>query len=139
MKLRPTKERSSSSMLLEPPHTLFLNSSSATRDTRPRWRHMKHACGENPDRTYSQTRMDAAWEFRKAYATAREIRDKQDAFCAKARAGELSTTEREEGFPEDLQREALVDVLRGRVKLSVHCYEAVDLDMIVRVRRPSSA
>ena len=36
-------------------------------------------------------------------------------------------------FPEDLQWEALVDVLRGRVKVHNHCYEAVDLDNMVRV------
>jgi hypothetical protein len=36
-------------------------------------------------------------------------------------------------FPEDLQWEALVDVLRGRVKIQNHCYEAVDLDGLVRV------
>lgn len=36
-------------------------------------------------------------------------------------------------FPDDLQWEALVDVLRGRVKVNTHCYEAVDLDAFVRV------
>lgn len=36
-------------------------------------------------------------------------------------------------FPESLQWEALVDVLRGRVKVHTHCYEAVDLDGLVRV------
>lgn len=41
-------------------------------------------------------------------------------------------------FPEDLRWEALVDVLRGRVKVQVHCYEAVDLDDFVRVRECSS-
>jgi hypothetical protein len=29
-----------------------------------------------------------------------------------------------ESFPEDLQFEALVDVLRGRVKVNIHCYQA---------------
>lgn len=37
-------------------------------------------------------------------------------------------------FPDDLQWEALVDVVRGRVKVNAHCYEAVDLDALVRVR-----
>ncbi|KAL0060512.1 hypothetical protein AAF712_012702 [Marasmius tenuissimus] len=35
--------------------------------------------------------------------------------------------------PDDLQWEALVDVLRGKVKIQNHCYEAVDLDGIVRL------
>jgi hypothetical protein len=29
----------------------------------------------------------------------------------------------EERFPDDLQWEALVDVLRGKVKINTHCYE----------------
>ncbi|KAJ6538181.1 hypothetical protein DFH09DRAFT_1177759 [Mycena vulgaris] len=81
---------------------------------------------ENPDRNYGQTRMDAAWAFRQAYSAARMIRDAQDVFCAEAGAWDVKSA-----FPEDLQWEAFVDVLRGRVKLSVHCYEAVDLDALV--------
>ncbi|KIJ09655.1 hypothetical protein PAXINDRAFT_87177, partial [Paxillus involutus ATCC 200175] len=130
IKLRETKERSPSSMLVEPPYTL--NGSHFDHDLPPRWRHMKHACGENPSRVYSMTRLDTGWNFRQAYDTARKIRDQQDDFCAKAEAGawkELGDT----AFPEDLQWEALVEVLRGRVKLAVHCYEAVDLDGIVRL------
>ena len=68
------------------------------------------------------SRMDTGWNFRQAYDTARNIHDQQDNFCAKAEAGawkELGDST----FPEDLQWEALVDVLRGRVKLAVHCYE----------------
>ena len=78
--------------------------------------------GENPSSVYSMSRMDTGWNFRQAYDTARQIRDQQDNFCAKAEAGawqELGNST----FPEDLQWEALVDVLRGRVKLAVHCYE----------------
>jgi hypothetical protein len=79
------------------------------------------------------TRLDSGWNFRAAYDSARKLRDAQDAFCAKV---EFDSWDDLAGktFPEDLQWESLVDVLRGRVKLSVHCYEAVDLDGIVRVR-----
>ncbi|KAJ7685890.1 hypothetical protein B0H17DRAFT_985428 [Mycena rosella] len=126
IKLRPTAERSASAMLLEPPITLGLNNS----DTRTKYRHMKHACGENPSRMYGQTRMDSAWEFRRAYNEARKIKDAQDAFCAAAEEGLWDGMA---AFPESLQWEALVDVLRGRVKLSVHCYEAVDLDALMRL------
>ncbi|KAJ7464200.1 hypothetical protein B0H11DRAFT_2285094 [Mycena galericulata] len=126
IKLRPTAERSTSAMLLEPPLTLGLNNS----DTRQKWRHMKHACGENPSRVYSQTRMDSAWEFRRAYNEARKIKEAQDAFCAAADEG---LWDGRTPFPESLQWESLVDVLRGRVKLSVHCYEAVDLDQLIRL------
>ncbi|KAH7908517.1 hypothetical protein BJ138DRAFT_1068672 [Hygrophoropsis aurantiaca] len=136
IKLRDTPERSTSSMLLEPPHTLYTNASTVDSTEPPRWRHMKHACGENPSRVYSQNRMDTGWNFRQAYDTARKIRDAQDAFCAKVEAGEWDddyAAEGAEAYPEDLQWEALVDVLRGKVRLAVHCYEAVDLDGIVRL------
>ncbi|KAH7922182.1 hypothetical protein BV22DRAFT_1114028 [Leucogyrophana mollusca] len=163
IKLRDTQERSPSGMLLEPPHTLSINGSSHLNNP-PRWRHMKHACGENPSRVYSQNRMDTQWNFRRAYDTARQIRDAQDAFCARVEDGrwdavrrmdedvvrrmDVDVTTEVDGdgvwddwshevadgeFPEDLQWEALVDVLRGKVKLAVHCYEAVDLDGIVRL------
>ncbi|KAJ6491356.1 carbohydrate esterase family 9 protein [Mycena vitilis] len=128
IKLRPTAERSSSAMLLEPPFSL--NGTHVDSSQRPRWRQMKHACGENPSRVYSGTRMDTQWAFRQGYNTARGIKDKQDAYCAKALAGEWNGLG---DFPEDLQWEALVDVLRGRVKVQNHCYEAVDLDGMVRL------
>ncbi|KAG2130176.1 uncharacterized protein EDB93DRAFT_1323346 [Suillus bovinus] len=102
IKLRPTAERSPSSMLLEPPYTL--NGSHFDHSLTPRWRHMN----------------------------ARKLRDAQDAFCAKAESDSWDDLAGN-AFPEDLQWESLVDVLRGRVKLSVHCYEAVDLDGIVRL------
>ena len=65
-----------------------------------------------------------------SYDTARQIKEKQDQYCANALAGKWNNLG---NFPEDLQWEALVDVLRGRVKVHNHCYEAVDLDNMVRV------
>lgn len=71
----------------------------------------------------------------------------QDAYCSKAAAGQFNNLG---NFPDDLRWEALVDVLRGKVKVSyfiipvlsaalrhtqvhIHCYEAVDLDDMVGV------
>jgi hypothetical protein len=103
----------------------------------------RQACGENL-RRYG-TRMDTAWAFRQAYNEARKIRDAQDTYCTHARAGTWSTIV-DQKFPDSLQWEMLVDVLRGRVKvrlsrailpitsnhltiqISNHCYEPVDLD-----------
>jgi hypothetical protein len=48
------------------------------------------------------------------YDTARKIKDNQDAYCSKALKGKWKGLG---DFPEDLQWEALVDVLRGRVKV----------------------
>ncbi|KAF7792287.1 hypothetical protein EIP86_003323 [Pleurotus ostreatoroseus] len=128
IKLRPTKERSPTSMLLEP--SFGDNSSDPSQPMH--WRHIKHACGENPSRTYDGTRMDTFWAFRKAYDTARTIKESQDEYCAHVLQGDWAAVDRKE-FPESLQWEALVDVLRGRVKVQTHCYEAVDIDDFVRL------
>ncbi|KAF9646963.1 hypothetical protein BDM02DRAFT_2841164 [Thelephora ganbajun] len=128
VKLRKTPERSPSSMVIEPPHSL--NGSTLDPSLPPRWRHMKQACGENL-RRYGN-RMDSIWSFRLAYNEARKIKDAQDDYCRKAEAGEWDSL-RGQDYPNSLQWEALVDVLRGRVKISNHCYEAVDLDNLVRI------
>ncbi|KAI0949512.1 hypothetical protein AcW1_009102 [Taiwanofungus camphoratus] len=130
IKLRPTEERSPSSMLLEPP--FGYNGSEIDPSLPPRWRHMKHACGENPARVYSGSRMDTTWAYRQAYNKAREIKTAQDEYCSKALAGDWNVLEAQQ-FPDDLQWEALVDILRGRVKVQTHCYEAVDFDDFVRL------
>jgi imidazolonepropionase-like amidohydrolase len=130
IKLRPTEERSSSAMLLEPPFSLNGTDAALESDLPPRWRQMKHACGENPARVYSGTRMDNIWAFRQGYETARKIKTDQDNYCAAARDGRWNGLG---AFPQSLQWEALVDVLRGRVKVHTHCYEAVDLDGLVRL------
>ncbi|KAG8730747.1 hypothetical protein FRC11_005897, partial [Ceratobasidium sp. 423] len=75
VKIRKTSHGGPSSMVLEPPATLHVNGTRGEADG-VRWRHMKHA-----------TRMDSIWEFRKAYNSAREIKQKQDEFCHRAEAG----------------------------------------------------
>ncbi|QRW21800.1 amidohydrolase family protein [Rhizoctonia solani] len=94
---------------------LFAPHNRSEEDNAPRWRHIKHACGENPSGVYFQTRMDSIWNFRQVYNH--------------WEVGDI----RGEDFPEDLEYESLVDALRGRAKVHVHCYEAVDLDGIVRL------
>ncbi|KAI0297178.1 carbohydrate esterase family 9 protein [Russula brevipes] len=123
IKLRQTAERSPTSMLLEPPRDVNITHSASTHVP---WRYIKHACG----RVYGDTRMDTNWAFRQAYDTARQIKEKQDAYCSAALAGQWAGLGE---FPEDLQWEALVDVLRGRVRVQTHCYEAVDLDDLIRL------
>lgn len=61
-----------------------------------------------------------------SYDTARKIKESQDTYCAKALAGEWDGLG---NFPEDLQWEALVDVLRGRVKvlITAECLFALTL------------
>ncbi|KAH7106017.1 hypothetical protein BKA62DRAFT_348554 [Auriculariales sp. MPI-PUGE-AT-0066] len=77
---------------------------------------------------------DTIHALRSAYADARKLLKKQNSFCASAEAGlwgqigALGTQ-----FPDDLELEALVDVLRGRFKVHTHCYEAVDIDALVQL------
>ncbi|KAI0311415.1 composite domain of metallo-dependent hydrolase [Amylostereum chailletii] len=128
IKLRKTKERSPTSMLVDPPFDI---NGTAPDGSHPlRWRWMKHACGENPSRVYGATRMDTFWAFRQGYDKARQIKEKQDGYCSKALSGQWKDLGE---FPDDLQWEALVDVLRGRVRVQTHCYEAVDLDDLIRL------
>ena len=63
--------------------------------------------------------MDTAWSFRSAYNEARKIKNAQDEYCRKADSGEWDSLKGQE-FPESLQWEVLVDVLRGRVKVLGH-------------------
>ena len=64
--------------------------------------------------------MDSVWAFRSAYNEARKIKQKQDDFCALAESG-LWNELTDKKFPEELKWEMLVDVLRGRVKVSLSC------------------
>ncbi|KAI0085133.1 carbohydrate esterase family 9 protein [Irpex rosettiformis] len=129
IKLRRTEERSPTSLLLENPYSTNITDYDPKKAFR--FRQMKHACGENPDRVYSGTRMDTTWAFRQGYNEAREIKQAQDSYCAAVLAGRWEGLSSE--FPENYQWEALVDVLRGRVKVHTHCYETVDLDDLVRI------
>ncbi|KAF9227427.1 composite domain of metallo-dependent hydrolase [Gyrodon lividus] len=128
IKLRKTKERSPTSMLLEPPFNI--NASFPDFSTTPRWRHLKQACGENPVSVFGMTRMDVTWAFREAYNKARQLKESQDSYCSKITSGTHGNLG---DFPEDLQWEMLTDVLRGKVKVHTHCYEAVDLDQLMRL------
>lgn len=128
LKLRPTKERSPFSKLVDPPFTY--NGSGIEPAYPPKWRYLKQACGENPSRLYGQTRMDSIYQMRSLYAEAAKLRDAQDTYCDRAVNHDWKGLG---DFPDDLRLEALVDVLRGRVKVNTHCYEAVDLDNLVRL------
>ncbi|KAH8822344.1 carbohydrate esterase family 9 protein [Flagelloscypha sp. PMI_526] len=125
IKLRSTHEKTPSSMLLEPPVQVQLHTTRSFGGFVP-WRHIKHACA----RVYGGTRMDTTWAFRQSYTEAQKLLHEQDDYCTRVEANEWEGLGR---FPEDLKWEALVDVLRGRTKVNIHCYEAVDIDGMVRL------
>ncbi|TFK75384.1 carbohydrate esterase family 9 protein [Pluteus cervinus] len=120
IKLRETKERTPTSMVVEPPY--HVNTTVPDPNLPRRWRHMKHACGENPGRTYNDTRMDTAWSMRDAYSAAFELKQRQDEYCLNALHGRWDKIPWD--FPKELQWEGLINA---------HCYEAVDLDDLVRL------
>ncbi|BGP18790.1 hypothetical protein JCM10213_003446 [Rhodosporidiobolus nylandii] len=139
IKLRPTAERTIDSRVVEMPWNVARpGGEKKKRGDPPRVRHMKMACGENIRRVYSQTRLDLAWNWRSAFDSARSLKLKQDAYCSRAldahRAGKVlvSSTGEVESFPDDLKQEALVDVLRGKVRVNTHCYETTDLNAFIR-------
>ncbi|KAH8080280.1 composite domain of metallo-dependent hydrolase [Cristinia sonorae] len=128
VKYRPSTSRSPIGLIVENPYST--NNTEYAPEKGLRWKHMKHACGENPNSVYHNTRMDTVWAFRQAYNKARDVKNAQDAYCSKARAGQWAGLGE---FPTDYQWDPLVDVLRGRVKVHIHCYETVDLDDLVRI------
>ncbi|KAF9920078.1 hypothetical protein FBU30_010136 [Linnemannia zychae] len=105
-----------------------------------KWRYMKMACGENPKRVYGSyfnkmpsTRLGEGWLLRDQFAKATELKKAQDDWCRAAE--ELPKWGRhrlDKPFPEDLQYEALVGILRDEVKLNIHCYETHDIEAMVR-------
>lgn len=92
----------------------------------PILQYAKMATGENIHGLYGDTRMDQAFNFRLAFTSAAELRDKQDAWCASGKANA-------EKFPDDLKWEALADALRGNLRIQVHTYETTDVDQLMRL------
>lgn len=143
IKLRPLHGQPPSARVVDAPESLVLpGEGNQTRSARlapetgmqrtdgsTAFRYLKMACGENP-RKYGLGRMDEAFVFRENLDAARKLRDRQDAFCESLEAD--PSAEKAPEFPTDLRLEALVDLLRGRVKLQTHCYTVNDLDAFVR-------
>ena len=109
-------------MLVEPAYEIRNGSWHRTRA----WRHIKHACGENPSRVYSQTRLDTAYDFRRAYTEGQSLKEKQETWCEDPKS-------QKEPFPTSLEWEPLADVIRGQTKVNIHCYETVDFTDLVRI------
>jgi hypothetical protein len=102
-----------------------------------RRRYMKMACGENPRRVYHHTRMGNAWILRHHFARAKDLLDRQDAWCASAaaakQAGDSTTAagllaDGKGGLPEELELDSTVAIMRGKVGVNIHCYEPEDFE-----------
>ncbi|KAJ7765048.1 hypothetical protein DFH07DRAFT_902839 [Mycena maculata] len=124
VKLRRTSEGSSLSMVVEPPYNLNGSFEGSTR-----WRHLQQACGQTPSQ-YGNNRPDAIWALRSAYAEAQRILIAQEQYCSDVEAGLWDSLGE---FPENLQFEMLVDVLRSKVKVTSQCQTIEDIDALVRL------
>lgn len=69
--------------------------------------------------------------FVQRYNKATQIKERQDEYCAQALSGNWEGLGE---FPDDLQWEALVDVVRGRVKVSLRPFRARARSLLGRVR-----
>lgn len=100
-----------------------------------RRRYLKMACGENPKEVYGHTRMGSAWKFRKHMARGQDLVKQQDAWCLSAAAARdtgdeaaIAMLSKGGGFPEDLELDSTVAMLRGKININIHCYETEDFE-----------
>lgn len=81
--------------------------------------------------------MGEGYLFRKRFDQARNLLREQNDWCEAAERieqqsnGGSSTLRLSDRFPEILELESLVALLRGQVKLNVHCYLPQDLEAMV--------
>ncbi|KAI9333372.1 hypothetical protein DFJ73DRAFT_896103, partial [Zopfochytrium polystomum] len=127
------------------PEDLLLNLGAVPGGTDGKtWRWLKMACGENPKRVSAEfaasmpfSRMGNGWLFRERFEEARALLRRQDDWCeaagaAERRFGRNAHRAVAARYPDDLVNESLVALLRGDVRLNVHCYEPHDIEMMVR-------
>jgi imidazolonepropionase-like amidohydrolase len=99
---------------------------------------IKFALGENPKRSNSNqpqdnrrwpaTRMGVEETLRESFTEARRyMKDWEDYEAAKARAQNVVSPRR------DLKLETLADILRGKIRVNVHCYVAPEIVMMLNV------
>ncbi|KAI8970441.1 hypothetical protein BDF20DRAFT_891289 [Mycotypha africana] len=137
-KLRPVDSLSSEDMLVQ---------TKVDEATEKKWRYMKMACGENAKNRYGRqgrmpsTRMGEAFLFRKAFADAQRLIQSQEDWCDAAEIINSRRDNKENGnlarldsrFPENLELESLTALLRGQVKLNIHCYQTNDIEAMLRI------
>ncbi|KAK8034743.1 carbohydrate esterase family 9 [Apiospora rasikravindrae] len=105
-----------------------------------RHRYMKFACGENPKHSYGHERFGLAYILRRQLSRAKQMMDKQDAWCEmaslpKSAAVQTRFMEQAGDYPEELELESTIGLMRGRVAMHNHCYEPEDMETMLRVMR----
>ncbi|KAI8333784.1 hypothetical protein EDC96DRAFT_525755 [Choanephora cucurbitarum] len=134
-KLRPVKSLSNQDMLVQ---------ADVDDALEKKWRYLKMACGENPKNNYGRrqqrmplTRMGEAYLLRQVFADAQKLVEAQNDWCSIAE--EISYNDKyqdwlrlDRAFPDDISLESLTALLRGQVKLNIHCYETHDIEAMLR-------
>ena len=102
-------------------------------------RNMKMACGENPKRVYGErtqapsTRMGELAYLRKSFTEARDYAAKWKSYEEKRK----KAADKGEAPPEppetDLRKQALLDIVEGRVNVQLHGYTVSDFEGYLRV------
>ncbi|KAL0074749.1 hypothetical protein J3Q64DRAFT_1202866 [Phycomyces blakesleeanus] len=141
IKLRPVPTLSNQDMLI--------GAGVEDEDEEIVWRYMKMACGENPKTYYGgylnrapMTRMGENYLFRKRFEEAQALMRAQDDWCDAATRvnatfptdkpiDETTITRLTERFPELIDLESLVALLRHEVLLNIHCYLPQDIEAMI--------
>lgn len=95
-------------------------------------RYLKMALGENIKKTWQgkpggpYTRPGISYFFRHAMEQARNLKRRQDRWCQSLSSRDESQRP-SEPYPESLEWQTLVDLIRGDIRLNVHCYETEDV------------
>lgn len=108
---------------------------------------LKMACGENPKRVYGQkggpsTRMGNMAGYRSQWIKAAKYRKEWDEYYTKAEAyrtkiarGEIKAGSKDADPPKapdrDLAMDTLADVLRGKIRVQMHCYRGDEMAQII--------
>lgn len=104
-----------------------------------RQRYMKMACGENPKHTYFHTRLGNVWLLRDHLSKARELMDRQDGWCRAVTSTtwyngpDTQSLAHLGAFPESIEYEATIAMLRGHLNVNIHCYEPEDFERMLSV------
>ncbi|KAL7821477.1 family 9 carbohydrate esterase [Trichoderma aethiopicum] len=105
-----------------------------------RRRYMKFAFGENPSSVWGYTRLGNGWHLREHLQKAKDLKEKQDDYCAAILETQHGHDTHKAGlirqsgkFPFQLELEPTVAILRGQVIVQNHNYEPEDLETMLRI------
>ena len=96
---------------------------------------MKMACGENPKRVYGEkggpmTRMGNVAGYRQAWSDAQDYLRKWEAYKRDYEAGKDASPPKR-----DLKLETLAGVLKGDIRVHMHCYRADEMTVMMDVMK----